>query len=405
MKTLSRLTLVLALAVAVLVTMSSAAFGAPRLVYSDEFNGPLNTAVWANHTPWDTHYTTGELEYYDPANCTFANGFMTLKSENRANSGYAYSSGIVTSLARAKFSYGYFEIRAKLPKGPGIWPAFWLTNDSTLEIDALEMLGDRPNRIYMTLHKNGSQVQGVAKDGPDYSAGLHTYGVDWQPTYVKWYIDGELCATYNGAMPADPMWICLNTAVGGAWPGSPTAATAFPVDYDIDYIRVYDTKPAVATVAPPVVVDPAAVPVYRFYNKKNGSHFYTASESEKNDVAATMPSTYSLDGVAYKLDTTDPDNDTPLYRFYNKKSGSHFYTDSESEKNTVIATLGATYSFEGVAYGVCATPVAGATAVYRFYNKKNGSHFYTASESEKNSVVASLAGTYSLDGVAFYLAP
>jgi hypothetical protein len=158
-----------------------------------------------------------------------------------------YKRQIVTSLKRQKFSYGYFEMRAKLPKGQGIWPAFWLTNDSTLEIDAMEMLGHEPNKVYMTLHRNGSQVQGRSYTGPDYSAGFHTFGVDWQPTYVKWYLDGVLAATYSGAMPSDPLYICLNTAVGGAWPGSPTASTAFPVEYNVDYVRVYDTKPTAAT--------------------------------------------------------------------------------------------------------------------------------------------------------------
>lgn len=243
-RNLHRLIVVLVLVVAALVTASPVALGSSQLVYSDEFNGPLDASTWVNATPWNTRTPgNGELAYYDPANVTFAGGLMTLKSERRAQSGFEYTSGIVTSLARAKFSYGYFEIRAKLPGGPGIWPAFWLTNDQGFEIDALEMLGDRPSRIYMTLHENRTIVYNAIKDGPDYSAGFHTYGVDWQPTYVKWYIDGELVAGTNRAMPAGPMWICLNTAVGGSWPGAPTSATVFPVNYDIDYVRVYDTKP------------------------------------------------------------------------------------------------------------------------------------------------------------------
>jgi beta-glucanase (GH16 family) len=246
MKTMSRLIVLPLLVAAALATMTTTALGA-SLVYSDEFNGPLDTATWANRTPWNTNYTTGELEYYDPANATFANGMLTLKSEKRSMNGYSYTSAIVTSLKRPKFSYGYFEMRAKLPKGQGIWPAFWLTNDSTLEIDAMEMLGHEPNKVYMTLHKNGSQVQGRSYTGPDYSAGFHTFGVDWQPTYVKWYLDGVLAATYTGSMPSDPLYICLNTAVGGAWPGSPDSTTQFPVEYNVDYVRVYNTKPAAAT--------------------------------------------------------------------------------------------------------------------------------------------------------------
>ena len=100
----------------------------------------------------------------------------------------------------------------------------------------------------MTLHENDSQIYQGVKNGPDYSAGFHTYAIDWQPTYVKWYIDGVVCTSYTKSIPSDPMWICLNTAVGGPWPGSPTSATKFPVEYDIDYVRVYDTKPAAIVV-------------------------------------------------------------------------------------------------------------------------------------------------------------
>ena len=236
-RTLTRLFVLLVLSAGALSAMCAVA-SASQLVYSDEFNGGLSTSSWANRTPWNTQYTIGELEFYDPTDCIVANGAMTLKSEKRAAPGYpyylpngfSYTSGIVTSLPHAKFSYGYFEIRAKLPKGQGIWPAFWLTNDSTLEIDGLEMLGNRPTRIYQTLHRNKSQVYQGIVDGPDYSAGFHTYGIDWQPNYVKWYIDGVLTTTYSAPMPSDPLYICLNTAVGGSWPGAPNSTTAFPVE-------------------------------------------------------------------------------------------------------------------------------------------------------------------------------
>ena len=144
------------------------------------------------------------------------------------------------------------------------------------------------------------------------------------------------------------------------------------------------------------------LPVYRFYNKKNGSHFYTASEAEKNNVQSKLSATYGYDGPAYKASSAYT---TPLYRFYNKKNGSHFYTASESEKNSVIKNLGATYSYDGPAYNVTSGPAPGSAPVYRFFNKKNGSHFYTASVAEKASVLRGLSATYALDGPAFYVTP
>jgi hypothetical protein len=91
-------------------------------------------------------------------------------------------------------------------------------------------------------------------------------------------------------------------------------------------------------------------PVYRFYNFRQGVHFYTASETERANVIATLGGTYRLEGVAYRVNTANPSNRTPLYRFYNFRNGVHFYTASETEKANVVATLGSTYRLEGVAY-------------------------------------------------------
>ena len=142
--------------------------------------------------------------------------------------------------------------------------------------------------------------------------------------------------------------------------------------------------------------------MWRFYNTKNGSHFYTASTAEKDALLADVSSVYSLDGVAYHVSSAAT---TPLYRFYNKQNDSHFYTASATEKSVVQTTLSHVYSYDGVAYNVFSTQVAGSTPVWRFYNKNNGSHLYTASVAEKNSVISNLSATYSLDGVAFYVMP
>jgi beta-glucanase (GH16 family) len=240
----------LAASVTTEVAVPESATPTPRLVFSDDFTGPLDATSWATVTPWDTRYAAGELEYYDPSDVTCRDGSLCLTSERRDSNGYAFTSGIVTSLPHAKFSYGYFEIRAKLPKGQGIWPAFWLTNDRGLEIDGLEMLGDDPGRIYMTYHEDDSQVYQGIREGSDFSEGFHTYGVDWQPGYIKWYIDGVCQAAYAGSVPSDPMWICLNTTVGGAWPSAPDTTTPFPQTYAIDYVHVYDSMPT--TLAPGV---------------------------------------------------------------------------------------------------------------------------------------------------------
>jgi hypothetical protein len=145
-------------------------------------------------------------------------------------------------------------------------------------------------------------------------------------------------------------------------------------------------------------------PVYRFYNKKIGTHFYTASEAERYVVASKWGATYQFEGTAYSVNTTNAANCVPLYRFFNVKKGSHFYTASEAEKAYVIRTWPKVFRLEGTAYNVSLTP-EGGTPVYRFYNVKNGTHFYTANPAERDYVMATWPRTYTPEGIAFYLAP
>lgn len=142
--------------------------------------------------------------------------------------------------------------------------------------------------------------------------------------------------------------------------------------------------------------------VYRFYNVNTGTHFYTASASECDYVRATWPTIFRYEGVAYH--TPNEPGTVPLYRFYNLHTGTHFYTSSEQEKANVIGTLGATYRFEGVAYEALQSPTPGCVPVYRFYNRTTGAHFYTAGEEERITVVTRYP-QFTLEGIAFFVAP
>ena len=150
----------------------------------------------------------------------------------------------------------------------------------------------------------------------------------------------------------------------------------------------------------------ALMPVYRFYNMRTGAHFYTTSEVERASVlAAGLSAIWRNEGIAYWLNTASTDMNTPLYRFFNLKTGTHFYTISEVEKTTLLAAaLSSTWRFEGVAYKVSVNPAG--TPVYRFFNLKKGTHFYTISTVEKATLmVPALSTTWRFEGVSFYLAP
>ncbi len=142
------------------------------------------------------------------------------------------------------------------------------------------------------------------------------------------------------------------------------------------------------------------VTVWRFYNSQTQAHFYTSSESEKASVLATMPQ-FSLDGAAFKASNAAGTGLSPVYRFYNTQSGVHFYTVSEDEKAMILASL-PQFHLDGVAY--FASKVAGTqlTPLYRFFYGSKGFHFYSSSEAERDHIVANLP-PYGLEGVGYYV--
>ncbi len=130
-------------------------------------------------------------------------------------------------------------------------------------------------------------------------------------------------------------------------------------------------------------------PLYRFWSKKNKSHFYTANEEEKNYITEHYGDVWKYEGIANDVFTTQVSNSTPVYRFWSKKNKGHFYTASEEEKNYVINHYDDyVWKYEGIAYYAYSTQQSNTKPVYRFWSKKNKHHFYTASEEEKNYVIA-----------------
>jgi hypothetical protein len=154
----------------------------------------------------------------------------------------------------------------------------------------------------------------------------------------------------------------------------------------------------------PTAAAAAPVNVYRFYNSHAGAHFYTASDDEKASVQRNLSKSLTYEGVSYTMDDASPAATQNLYRFYNVKTGTHFYTASDAERDTVLAGSSSTYRYEGVAYKVSPVAAEGAVAVYRFYNHRvGGVHFYTASAEERDRVIARVGSTYTYEGIAYYV--
>jgi beta-glucanase (GH16 family) len=238
-----------------MTTMPVGQTGRWTLIFDDEFDGTsLDT------TKWTTCYPEGcdhrELNLYVPDDVIVSNGTLKLRAEKRSVGGKNYVSGMIQSgpshlapnTSKFSFTYGYMEMRAKVPKGKGMWPGFWtLPIDLSWppEIDVLEILGDSTNIIHLTYHyptaSDGDSARGRKWTGPDFSANWHTYAVDWEPNVIIWYVDGieRLRYTDTTRIVKKPMYLIANLAVGGDSPGAPDASTSFPSYYEIDYIRVW----------------------------------------------------------------------------------------------------------------------------------------------------------------------
>ena len=146
-------------------------------------------------------------------------------------------------------------------------------------------------------------------------------------------------------------------------------------------------------------------PVYRFYNERTGDHYYTLSESEKNELIQKYGSNltaYKYENIGFYAYTTKVNGTIPVYKFFAPRAKAHFYTANESEKNKLISQNSDIWRFEGIAFYTCTNPTGTyAVPVYRFYSDKLAQHHFTANENEKNNLMRS--GTWAYEGIAFYV--
>lgn len=241
--------------------------GAFHLVFRDEFDGEtLDLSRWTTCYWWDdngcTNLGNNEMQWYRPENVSLADGNLVIEARPEEVVGwkgrmFPYTSGIVTtglyyeedpSQVRFATTYGYFEIRAKVPAGQGLWSAFWtlpVTRESKPEIDVMEVLGHRADVLEMHFHyrndKGDSRSVGHEVETVDLASDWQVYGLEWSEEAIVWYLNGEEVWRYEEKerIPSEPLYLLLNLAVGGDWPGAPDETTVFPAHYVIDYVRVW----------------------------------------------------------------------------------------------------------------------------------------------------------------------
>lgn len=233
------------------------------LVWSDEFDGnSLNAAFWNQEIGNGVKgWGNNELQYYTNSkkNTFVSEGNLIIEARQESIDGFKYSSGRMTTKAKKEFTFGRIDIRAKLPKGNGIWPALWMlgSNISSVswpacgEIDIMELIGSSPNVCHGTLHWKGSTghiYKGNSFTSPngDFFNEFHVFSLIWEKDLLVWMVDDiEFFRLSKSSFGSDnypfndPQFFIFNVAVGGDWPGSPDANTQFPQRMFVDYIRVF----------------------------------------------------------------------------------------------------------------------------------------------------------------------
>lgn len=237
-----------------------------ELVWNDEFNNsafqtPDESLWW--YEVWPPYYVNNELQRYvegrQGSNITaeIKDGVLNIRAIKTATD--VISARVNT---RESWTYGYFEMRARLPKGKGTWPAFWMMpkNDSAWpgcgEIDIMEEVGADPNIVSSSIHcTDYNHTIGTQKTAARNIAGAedeyHVYALEWTEDYIKTYVDGQLLFTFANdkqgkasTWPFDkPFYLKLNLAWGGDWGGyKGVDESALPATYSIDYVRVFKKK-------------------------------------------------------------------------------------------------------------------------------------------------------------------
>jgi beta-glucanase (GH16 family) len=282
------------------------------LVWQDEFEGDaVDSSKWDfdigngfydyKHHAWVAGWGNEELQYYtrDPANVYVQDSVLHIRALKEPLHGCGYTSARLKTRRRdgtPLFSqrYGKFEFRARVPHGKGLWPALWLlpqddaygTWAASGEIDVMEIQGERPHEVLSSVHFGSSfphrelvthTLPIVNPDGtPGSVADWHVYAVEWGPGEMRWSLDGQVWARQDfwwstslrdpdgqgrvarhaddlNPWPApfdQPFYLVMNVAVGGNFPGVPNAATAFPADLQVDYVRVYQRQGGWGQAAP-----------------------------------------------------------------------------------------------------------------------------------------------------------
>ncbi|CAM1344972.1 glycoside hydrolase family 16 protein [Tenacibaculum amylolyticum] len=231
-----------------------------KLIFNEEFNeAELNTTIWnydlGDGCPNLCGWGNNERQLYTKQNVIVKDGSLIIKASKKDS---LYFSGKIHTKGKLEFTYGKVEVRAKLPKGHGLWPAIWMLGndiDTNIwpncgEIDIMEYVGREPHTIYTSLHNAssfGNTIHSQKTKIPTIEEGFHVYEMEWTKEAIIFYIDKKKVYTYAPINKNEknwpyskPFYLIINMAIGGNFGGPEVDDTIFPEDFIIDYVKVYE---------------------------------------------------------------------------------------------------------------------------------------------------------------------
>lgn len=239
------------------------AYAGMELMWQDEFEGSsIDMANW-NHETGNNGWGNNELQNYtsSSANSYVSDGKLVIEAREESSGGSDYSSARMTTQGKQEFVFGRIDIRAKLPKGQGVWPALWslganfgaVSWPACGEIDIMELVGHEPGKVHGTAHW-GPEGQGFSnsysdsfdlENGANFDEEFHVFSLIWNTNTMSFLVDDNQFHTINssnvsGNYPFNsPFFFIFNIAIGGNWPGNPDGTTVFPQRMYVDYIRIF----------------------------------------------------------------------------------------------------------------------------------------------------------------------
>ncbi len=219
-------------------------------VFSDHFNGSvLDSDHWSTCYYWDcTNRGQDELEWYEPSQATADDGTLSLTATPDRTHGKQYVSGMISSYGKFSFTYGYAQIVAELPRGRGLWPAFWTLPEAggwPPEVDIMENWA-QTDTIDFFAHYGRTGEARASVSVPTASSAFHAYGVDWEPGSISWYVDGTLRARFAVSVTS-PEYLLASLAVAGD--PAPDSSTRFPQSLKVRSIDVWQHPPPTTSAA------------------------------------------------------------------------------------------------------------------------------------------------------------